>query len=176
MTRRAAIRPFVLLAAATVLAAAPARAQQLDVKLGLWEVHSTMQMSGPPPVDTSKMTPEQKARVDAMLAQMGAGGKPQVHDTKSCLTQAKLDKDLFEDESKDRCQRTIVAATRSVHEVKLVCTGDKEKTTMNVRFDAINSENVKGTVTGTVENSGKITNINSTVTAKWLSSQCGDVK
>jgi len=49
----------------------------LDVKLGLWEVTSASTRSGMPTIDTSKMTPEQRARVEAAL--QGAQRSAQRH-------------------------------------------------------------------------------------------------
>jgi hypothetical protein len=59
------------LAAALVLAG-PAGAQALDVKPGLWETTRTVESHGVPPLEEGRMTPEQKARVEAMIRQREA--------------------------------------------------------------------------------------------------------
>src|SRR5258708_40299104 len=69
-----------------------------DRKPGLWETTSTTEMSGMPgmpagmpqipPEQLAKMTPQQRAQVEAMLkSRMGAaGGAPQSNTSKVCLT------------------------------------------------------------------------------------------
>ncbi len=62
---------FLPIACLMALAAAPATAQatQLDVKTGLWEMTSTIQMHGPviPPEALAQMPPAMRDKMTAMI-------------------------------------------------------------------------------------------------------------
>src|SRR5579884_3172205 len=70
--------------------------QPLNLKLGLWETTIDNRTSGAPPIPDSvlaKMTPEQRARMEAALKARGAGGS-QPRTYKNCLTKEGLNKAL----------------------------------------------------------------------------------
>src|SRR5437868_5425364 len=105
MSRRS---PWIGIAISTVLlpvVLAAADTPALNVRLGLWETTSTTNVGGQMPIDTSKMTPEQKARMEA--AMRGMLGK-HTNTTTSCLTKERLERGTFTDEQ-DRpdCKTTI---------------------------------------------------------------------
>ena len=59
-----------------------AQAPALNIKLGEWEISSVMNVGGQLPIDTSKMTPEQKAKMEASMDGRGArhASQQDVHD------------------------------------------------------------------------------------------------
>ena len=59
--------------------------------LGLWEITQSAGVGGMPGVDTSKMTPEQLAQIQAMMSAAGSAARP----TKTCLTKEKLEKETY---------------------------------------------------------------------------------
>jgi hypothetical protein len=154
----------------------PAAAQKLDVRLGLWEVTMTSQMGGMPPVDTSKMTPQQRAQVEAaMVNAQKMGGVPQV--MKQCLTKEKLSKGLFQDNRDTSCKQTVVTDTTTELGIKVACTAkDGETTTGEYHFQATSPESVKGSGQMTMGRGGQSMSASSTITAKWIGASCGDVK
>ena len=80
-------------APAALLAQARAQNPALNVRMGLWDPASTMNIGGDMPgVDMTKMTPEQKAHMQAMMQNM-MGAHPTT--VKSCLTPQKFDEDAF---------------------------------------------------------------------------------
>src|SRR5437879_2009920 len=95
--------PAVLIASFSTLVAA--QAPMLDVRMGLWEVTSTTDIGGQlPPIDTSKMTPEQKAQFDAVVnGIMGAHSTV----TKTCMTKEKMNRSAFLDDSNKTCKQTV---------------------------------------------------------------------
>jgi hypothetical protein len=149
-------------------------AQNFDIKLGLWEATVNSEMAGMPAIDTSNMTPDQKARIEAMMK--GRGGA-QATTTRQCMTKEKLDKQLFEarDSQDASCKRTVVSRTSSLVEMKLVCTGDR-KMTGDIRFEAVSRENVKGNVQMVTGDPAHPMNMKVNMNLKWLSDSCGDVK
>ncbi len=170
--------PYALLAV-TALALTlprPAAAQKLDVKLGLWEATTTVQMSGAPPIDTSTMTPEQRTRMQAaMEGSMMAMAKP--HTVKECLTKEKLAQGTLFQDNKDNCKQTVLSDTTTELAFKFVCAAnDGETTTGEFHFQATSPESVKGTGQMTMGRGGQSMSGASTIAAKWVSESCGNLK
>jgi len=150
------------------------RAQSFDMKLGLWEATITSQTSGVPPIDTSKLTPEQRARVEeAIKARQGAA--PTTRTTKECITKEKLDKGLFGQRNDPNCKWTIVANSSTVQDRKVECTGE-QKTTGEMRIESLSPDSVRMTTKMTVGDGARTMNIEAAGTARWISAACGDVK
>jgi hypothetical protein len=170
-------------AAAAFLHAAALRAQQtLNVKLGLWEATSTSQSNGAPPIDTSKMTPEQRARVEAMMAARGGGrgapSAPRVQ--KTCMTKEKLEKESFQVSGAGQapspsCNRTITSSTSTLQEVHIECSGPPKRTS-DFRIEALAPDKVKVTAKIVAGDAPNAMTINANTDARWLSASCGDVK
>jgi Protein of unknown function (DUF3617) len=147
----------------------------LDVKTGLWESTTVMNMGGLPPIPQEmldKMTPEQKAQLDAaMKAQQG---KPTI--TKHCVTKEDLNKkDLF-DEGNKNCTRTIATSSSRKLVMNMECVNENMKTTGTIHLEASDSENVTGKVDMAATGNGRTMNLSSVITAKYLGSACGDIK
>ena len=64
-----------------------AQAPALDVKYGLWENTIVTNLGGPPPIDTSKMTPEQAAKMAEAMKSVTGG---QAITEKTCVKQEDL--------------------------------------------------------------------------------------
>jgi hypothetical protein len=172
MIARLPLRFTGFVAAAVAGAVALVSAQSFNVKVGLWEVTATVQAGGAPPVDTSAMTPEQRAQVEAMMKNMTA--KP--HTNRTCITREKLDKNPFDNGDGDACKHTVLQRTATVYAFKDECTGEDGATTNDARFVATTPEAVTGTVKIVRNRGGKVTTINSQITGKFVGSSCGDVK
>jgi len=151
----------------------------LDVKLGLWETTNTFQSSGMPPVnippDTlARMTPDQRAKMEAMMKGQGSS---RTTTTKSCMTLEKMKRsEMFYEEQK-QCTKTVVTSSSSKLEMRMQCTmegGGRADGT--VRVERISSESTKGSVQMVTTSGDHTMNMNSTFTSKWLGPDCGDVK
>ncbi len=153
-----------------------ARAQTLDIKTGLWETTVVSEVNGMPPIDTSKMTPETRAKVEAAMKGRGGQG-PQTRTTKICLTKEKMDMKQFTNmnQNNSSCSNTVVSSSRSVMELKSECTGSN-KSTGNLRFEALSRESMKGTFKILSGNADHPMTINVNMTGRWLGDDCGDVK
>ena len=150
-----------LTVAAGVAAAAVLYAETMNVKTGLWEVTSTTQTTGAPPVDLSNVPPERRAQIEAMMKER-FGGEPKTEVKKECITKEKLEKDLFgDDDMKGECTRTSVTATATVHEVKFECAGNGGKSTGDIRIEAQSTERATGTANVNVAMNGKTMVVNS---------------
>jgi uncharacterized protein DUF3617 len=170
-----------LLAALLILASsllwAADKLQPLDVKLGLWETTSASNMSGAPPIPEealAKMTPEQRAKFEAMIK--ARTGAPTTRTHKNCLTKEKLEKDLSFGEDRGECTHNILSSSSRGAEVKFHCTSENMTSEGIAKFEAVNSENVKGTVHMNMTGSGKTMTMDTSLTSHYVTSSCGDIK
>lgn len=163
----------------TVIAAwAAEKIQPLNVKLGLWENTMTMTTSGQMPIPSeylSKLTPEQRARIEARMKAQSAGSS-RATTTKSCLTQEELDRDYAPGLDKKKCSFTILSSTSSKVVAKLDCAEQEMKYGGMIEFDAISPENVKGSGHITATGANHTMNSSYTITSKWIGADCGNVK
>jgi hypothetical protein len=141
----------------------------LDVRMGLWEMTNTTNIGGQMPgMDMSKMTPEQRAQMEAAMKNM-MGAHTTV--TKTCVTKEKFDKGNFMS-SDEKCKATITTNTQSVLEMKQSCPNEQSQ----MRLEALSPTSVKATFTGSGTDQGKTMTVSGTIVGKWLGANCGDVK
>jgi hypothetical protein len=146
--------------------------QPLNVKTGQWETTMSGQTSGVPPIPEevlNRLTPEQRAKMQA--AMQARGGKNTV--TKSCLTKDKLDKPFnLGDENTKSCARTLSTSSGSRQEIRIDCAREGTKSVGTIKIDAVDSEDVKGSMQMAVTNGEHTMNMNYTFTAKWVGPAC----
>ena len=172
--QRAATSSIVALAVTAVLVA---QAPALDVKLGLWENTIVVKMDGPavPPMDTSKLPPEQAAKIAEMMK--GMLGDRTVTE-KTCLTKEDLANESFmlPQDGRTNCKRTITTNTSSRFAADIHCTGANEtKGQIDVQSLAGGSA-FKGTMKMATMSQGRSMNMNMAMTGKYLGPDCGSVK
>jgi hypothetical protein len=147
-------------------------APKIDVKMGLWEVTSTTSMTGNVPMpDTSKMTPQQAAAVQAAMSGMMG---PHTSTIKECLTKEKFDQGMLTDQK--NCKTTITTNTATVLEVQMACDQGQGTMTGLLHFEAPSPAVIAGTFKGTATMGAQTTNITGTYAGKWTSADCGSVK
>ena len=160
---------LVIIAITAVCAMGQSQTLNFDARPGLWETTTLSSGAG---LDTSRLPAEMRAKMEeAMKKRPPQAAKP--HVTRSCMTKERLQKDMFLDQRQaDSCKRMILTNTRTVAEVKIECAEEKMgSTTGTFRLEALSRESVKGTLRTT----GAM-NIDTTITSKWISDNCGDVK
>ena len=155
-----------------MFAAVSARADPLDLKLGLWETTFTSSISGTlmPDAQLQQMPPAQRERMEAMMKKQQADG-PRTHTSRTCLTQEKLGRPFEKGDAGEEknCKRTTLVATRSKQEMTIVCTGERAQKS-EWRMEATSRESAKGNVK-VVSGNGSVT---MNFTAKWVASECGE--
>ena len=163
---------FALLFCSTVWAA---DFRALDLKTGQWESTVSGQTSGMPPIPDqvlNRLTPEQRAKMQAAI-QARSGSKTTV--SKSCLTKDKLDKPFnLGDDATKSCSRTLVTSSGSRQEVRIDCNRDGTKSTGTVKMEAVDSENVKGSMQMTVTYGDHTMNMNYIFASKWTGPVCAE--
>jgi hypothetical protein len=149
--------------------------QPLGVKPGQWESTLTGQSTGQPPLPDEllrRLTPEQRAQVETALQSKGTGGLKTTLN-RSCLTKDKLDKPFnLEDENTKACTRTLMVSSASKQEISLNCDHQGMKSSGTVKVEAVNSENIKGSMQITVTNHDRTMNMNYTFSSKWVGPAC----
>lgn len=149
--------------------ACPVFADALDVKTGGWEMTTTTLITGMPasPEALAKMSPEQRARVEAMLA--ARAGKPSIHVSRSCVTKEDLDQDNIIKSDHVDCKKEVLSRSATKIVVTETCS-PPHASTSNVIIEARTPENVVATMDMTQPGaSGKI---HVDVDGRWLGPSC----
>lgn len=131
-------------------------ADALNVKPGLWETtvsspggSSAMGAGGIPPEALARMTPEQRAQVEAVMRARGGGSGGQSGSqatvTKSCLTQDQLSRPLtFGQDNNGACKISLVTSSRARQEMSVTCDNAKFKSTGTLIIESQDSEHYTG--------------------------------
>lgn len=151
-----------------------------DVKPGLWEVSSTVQMSGMPPIpNLDQLTPEQRARVESAMKNMS--GKPTTSTTKSCVTKEGIEKAIAEASSNrgNSCKPKLVNMTSSKVELHIDCSEERGsmKSNGDMVIERVDSEHFQGN--GGMKMSGaggRTMDMKWSMSGKYVSADCGSVK
>jgi hypothetical protein len=167
--------------AVTALACGAAFADKFDVKPGLWETTTATEVGGKtmsampaiPPEVLAKMTPEQRARMQAMMS-IGGPGKPMTD--QSCVTEKQLEHG-FQPETDDQqsCKVESMTSTGKTQEVHLVCTNSQGKGTGVLKVTATSRESYEGTMDMEMVVAGHPATIKIHMKGKWLGANCGSV-
>jgi hypothetical protein len=145
----------------------------LKVKPGLWEITSEGHNSGMPaipPEALARMTPEQRAQMEARMK-----GERRV--VKRCVTQQEIDQgfDKLDKMNQGHCNQTVVSSTATLREGRLQCSG-ASNASGTYRFEAPNPETVSGGWDMTMGSADHPMKMQNNLKGKWLSTDCGDVK
>ncbi len=165
-----------LLALAPLVCRAADVTPLLNVKLGLWEDTVTIQSPGMPGMSAdmlAKLSPEQRAQVEAAFKGVMA---PRTF--KSCVTADMLKKAQgFDDRPNSSCKRTITSSAPGSMEFHIECNNGKSKTVGDGHFQAADATSMKGEINGTTTTAnGRTVTSRTTITGKWLSSDCGSLQ
>ena len=158
---------MLLIAAAMPVLAA----DSLQVKTGLWETTTTMQLAGVSiPADTlAKMPPAQRAQMEQMMRSMGAGA-PRTQKEKSCITEKDLKEGAFRNatEQNQQCKYTTVSATARHQEYTFQCMEQGHAANGRMVLDAADGTHVQGTA----DVKSDAANINIKFSSQWLGASC----
>jgi Protein of unknown function (DUF3617) len=175
---------ITLLCGALLLSSAALPAQDIkpfDVKLGLWETTSTTEMSGMampnmpqiPPDALSRMPPEQRARVEAMMKGRGGAARPVT--TKVCITKETLAHAGAFGQTDKSCTMTVVSSTPSKQVMHMDCTRQENHMSGDMTVERVDTEHAKGSMVMKSEGEHAV-NMKMSFENKWLGADCGDVK
>jgi hypothetical protein len=165
--------PIVLLGCCCVASLALA-ADKLDVKPGLWEITSTHQISGIPPMPKEwqeKVTPEQRAAMETAFKKEAEKG-PQTDTDRECITKQQAEQPFDVGDTKD-CTQTVVRTTRTTQEVHLSCNGEYKGNGV-LRVTTPTPETMTGTLDLQLGEGKDAMKVKSQLKGRWLGPDCGD--
>ncbi|HEY7641830.1 MAG TPA: DUF3617 domain-containing protein [Steroidobacteraceae bacterium] len=169
------LRTRIVLLAGCCAAPLALAADKLDVKPGLWEITSSHQISGIPPMPkdwADKVTPEQRAQMEAAFRAEAQKG-PQTDTERECITQKDMEKP-FDIGEKD-CTQTVVRTTRTTQEVRLTCNGQMKGSGV-LRVTTPTPETMTGTLDLQLGDGKDPMKVKSELKGRWLGPDCGDEK
>lgn len=147
----------------------------LNVKTGLWQSKSTITQNGSmgiPPGMAARLTPAQRARIEAAMAKQG-NGTPTTHSYKSCVTQKDLNQDPFTDRHSDfKCQEKVIQSTGTEVELREACSNGSIRSEVHVHFHADSPGHVTGTGEALTNMGGHTMKSNLKIDSKWLATSC----
>jgi hypothetical protein len=148
-----------------------------NIKPGLWEVTHTPQVKGQMPIpedQLAKMTPEQRERVQAAMK----AGMAKAHVYKECMTPEKIARalDLDRGSQDTSCKRAIVTSSETELRLHDECTRTNGKSVTDVHVQIEGATRLTGAVDVVMSSGGKTMTVNSKLSGKWLSTDCGAVK
>jgi hypothetical protein len=152
-----------------------AQAPALDVKMGLWEITTTVQIRGQIAIDTSKMTPEMKKVVEDAVKKVT--GETYTNVANQCMNNEWLGKWVFMGQNPPglTCTQTPTSNTRASLDVTITCTGEHTSATQ-MHLDALSPTSMKGTIKSESTEQGRTSTSNVALTGKWLGADCGSEK
>jgi len=143
----------------------------LDVKTGQWESTITVDTAGMPtipPETLARMSPEMRARIEEKTKALSGRNRT----TKSCLKKENLDKPLLFGNEQKACVWTLATSSSTTQDIHIECNHEASKSTGTIHIQALNPENVKGSVQMTMTRGDHTMNINSSFTAHWVGAAC----
>jgi Protein of unknown function (DUF3617) len=168
-------------ASALVAAAADAGTPLLNINTGLWQVTTTATVSGAAmpglsQADLARLTPDQRAKFQAAMA-AGLANAAKPHTIKSCMTEAKLEKDVaFSGDDSPNCKTTVVKHNNgSSISLKQVCVGDNPSV-MTSDFVAKTRQSVVGKVQRVEGTGADQSSFVVNIAAQWVAADCGNVQ
>jgi hypothetical protein len=149
------------------------KVEPLNIRVGLWEVTTTVTASGEMPIPAvllDKLTPEQRARVEErMNARKSDPARTTI--AKKCLTRQQLIHGIPFRPDRKSCTWTVFTSTRSQLEMRAECFDESSRSNGMVQIDALDSESVKGSVQFSSTSGNRVTSW-STFTARWIAPLC----
>ncbi len=179
------------LALSLLLAPFAMRAQDIkpfDVKTGLWESTTTTEMSGLPAMPAmpqlseeqlSKMPPQARAQVEAMMKNKGGVGAPRTTTGRSCITKETLSQAWGMNQQ--NCTSKLVSSSGSQQKIHMECNMQGSTAVGDLTVDRVDDAHAKGTMTlkttvgGSAKQMGPV-DMKMSFSSKWVGSDCGDVK
>ncbi len=149
----------------------------LNVKTGLWETKMEGTNHGAafmPPIseeDLARMPAQQRTRIEAMIKASSANMTPSGN--KLCVTEEKL-KQFDPDSRRSNCTHVLMKSTPTEQQFKLECSGAATANGV-IKVNVVDRENISTDMVIHTTLRGHTTTMAAQGTAKWLSSDCGDV-
>lgn len=174
----------LLVAAVAALSAAAVLAQP-RIRPGLWEETVSMKTDNAQAnaameqmkAKLASMPPEQRAAIEKMMAGRGVGTTPggAPNAVRVCITKEQIDRGFTADRDK-RCSRMNVSTSGNVTTFDFACNSDRHNVTGHGTFTALGDKAFTVTTVANSSDQKMAMQMQSDVSGKFVSSDCGDVK
>ena len=160
-----------------------------DVKVGLWESTTTMEMSGMPAMPAmpqlseeqlSKMPPQARKQMEDMMKAKGGGGGGRTTTSKSCITKESLSQAFSA--GQENCTRKLVSSSGTQQSIHMECSMPQGNAVGDMTVERVDPEHARGTLmmkmnlTPANGKSMPPQDMKMSFATKWLGADCGDVK
>lgn len=150
--------------------------QPLNIKPGLWENTISITHAGEmpiPPEMLSRLTPDQRARMEQRMKANAAAQSHTVTD-KQCVTQEDLQKPDFLSnfERQQQCVVKILESTSTSASGKMSCQSEAGKMDGALEIKAPDPEHMNSTWHSTLAGNGHSMSVDAKSSSKWLGSSC----
>jgi len=154
----------------------------LDAKPGLWESITSIEFSGAsarplmpqiPEEALAKMTPVQRAQIEAMSKGRGGAGAPTT--TRVCVTQESLNAGAFGRRDK-ACTNKVVSSSLSKQVIHVECSMGEIQSTGDMTIERVDPQHLKGTMVMKSSKGDQAKEVKMSFENKWIAADCGEVK
>ena len=152
--------------------------QPMNVKPGLWESTTTMNIAGEMPVPAevlNRLTPEQRARMEARM-KANSNGHTNTDTHKSCVTKEDIENQRLHLGDSNGCTQTIISSTSTSAKANISCEVEGMTGNGTYEVEALDPEHIQGTSHATMTGNGQTRNVDGKFTSKWLGASCEGVK
>ena len=161
-----------------------AQAQAQKIRPGLWENSVTMKSGGGEmdaamarmQQELARMPPEQRAQMEAMMAQRGMGmaaGKPNT--VRTCITPEMANRDELHP-GDGRCKSTGHSRSGNMVRFKFACEHERGNAEGEGEFTLVSATETKGKMFVNTTRQGQAMRMDMESSSRWLGADCGDVK
>jgi len=166
---------LVWLAALPVAIWAADKVKPLKIRVGLWEVTTTIahEKMPIPAALLEKLTPDQRARIQARMDAQKSDSGTTV--TKECVTRKRLDQGSPFQPNRESCTRTVVTSASNQLNFRVECSDQGTKDIETIDIEAVDSETVRGSIQRSVTGDDSV-NASSTFYAKWIRASCNTTR
>lgn len=173
-----------LLAVATIAVLGASGAHAQKIRPGLWENSVSMKSAGGEIEGAmaqmrdqlARMTPEQRAQVESMMARQGMGmatGKPTT--VRTCISPEMASRDEFHP-GDGRCKSTGHSRSGNTVRFKFSCEQERGKADGEGEFTLVSETETKGKMWVNSMREGKSFRMDMESSSRWLGANCGDIK
>lgn len=167
----------LLLACTTAFAGAASAQAQVHIKPGLWENTVTI-TSDNPAMEQMKarlaaMPPEQRAQMEKLIPGLVPGGAP--NSIRVCISKDQAAREMTPDND-GRCTRTNIVRSGDTTRFDFTCKSTRSDVSGHGSFTRISDNAYTATSTAAMVSKGATTHMQSDISSKFISGDCGDVK
>jgi hypothetical protein len=148
-------------------------AAALNTKTGAWEMTTTTVRTGSMiPADVlAKMSPEQRAKMEAAMTARAGQNKTHVH--QHCVTQADLDQSrMLESDDDAKCSRKIISSSSSKLVLERQCPAP-HASKVHMTMESASSDRIVASIDVTQGTNGKV---HMDIKGRWLGASCAGIK